>query len=43
MKLINAGERRIQKQYRIVLRDICTHNDIDEGDTVEVYLKKVKR
>ena len=42
MKQINAGERRIQKQYRIVLRDICTHNDIKEGDIVEVHIRKVK-
>ena len=41
MKLINAGERHIQKQYRIVLRDICIYNNIKEGDIVEVYIKRV--
>lgn len=39
--LINCGERNIQRQYRIVLRDICERYGIKEGDAVEVSIKVV--
>ena len=35
---INAGERNIQKGYRIALRDICETHGITEGDVVEVFI-----
>lgn len=39
--LINCGQRRVQKEFRIVLRDICEYNEIKEGDVIEVFIKKV--
>ena len=42
-ELINCGERNIQRQYRIVLRDICERYGIKEGDAVEVYILVVKK
>lgn len=41
--LINCGERNVQRQYRIVLRDICERHGIKEGDAVEVSIKVVKK
>lgn len=38
--IIEAGECRVQKEYRIVLRDICENNNIKEGDIIIVYVKK---
>ena len=41
--LINCGERNIQRQHRIVLRDICERYDIPEGAAVEVYITVVEK
>ena len=38
--LINCGERTIQKEFRVVLRDICKKHNIKEHDVVEVYIKQ---
>lgn len=37
---INCGERTVQKEFRIGLRDICNKNNIVEHDVVEVFIKK---
>ncbi len=37
--MINCGERKIQKLYRISLRDICEEYYLKEGDRIEVYIK----
>lgn len=42
MTEINCGERKVQTGFRVVLRDICKRYGINEGDSVEVYIKKVK-
>ena len=42
MTEINCGERKLQTGFRVVLRDICNRYGIKEGDSVEVYIKKVK-
>lgn len=41
-ELINCGERTIQKLGRIAIKDILKKNNIEDGDVVEVYIKKVK-
>ena len=41
MEKINCGERNIQKGFRLVIRKICKRHGIKEGDSVEVYIKKV--
>jgi hypothetical protein len=41
-KLINCGERNVQSMYRVSLKDICMKYGIDIGDSVEVFIKKVK-
>ena len=40
--LINCGQRRVQKLHRVAIRDICKNHDIEQGELVEVYIKKVK-
>jgi bifunctional DNA-binding transcriptional regulator/antitoxin component of YhaV-PrlF toxin-antitoxin module len=41
--LINCGERRIQKLFRITLSDICERYGIHEGDAVEVFIRKTDK
>jgi hypothetical protein len=41
-EMINAGERRVQKLYRISIQDICKTRGIAEGDMVEIWIKKIK-
>ena len=41
-ELINCGERKVQKIGRIAIKDIIDRYDIEEGSTVEVFIKKVK-
>lgn len=38
--LINCGQRKVQKDFRVVIRDVCLFNDIKEGDIIEVFIKK---
>jgi Cu/Ag efflux protein CusF len=40
-KKISCGNRKINKQFRIVLRDVCKMNEIKEGDIVKVTIEKV--
>lgn len=42
MPKINCGERNVQKGFRLAIRDICERYDIKEGESVELYIKKVK-
>ncbi len=42
VNLINCGERKIQIHSRIALTDICTRYDIQEGDAVEVFIRKTE-
>ena len=42
MELINCGERRVNKRYRIVITDIAKEHDIPEGDIIEVFIKKIQ-
>ena len=42
MKMINCGTRNVQILHRIALRDICNMYDIEQGDLVEVYIRKVE-
>lgn len=39
---INAGERRVQKMYRVSIQDICKTHGIAEGDMVEIWVRKIK-
>ena len=39
---INAGERRVQKMYRVSIQDICKTHGIAEGDMVEIWIRKIK-
>ena len=41
MNLINCGERRVNKRYRVVITDIAKDYNIKEGDKIEVFIKKV--
>lgn len=43
MKLINCGERSVNKRFRIVITDIAKKYDIKEGDKVEVFIRKVEK
>ena len=38
-KVINCGERAIQKAFRIALSDICQAHGLKPGDRVEVEIK----
>ncbi len=40
---INCGERTVQANGRIAFSDICKNNDIEKGDVVEVFIKKVEK
>lgn len=42
-KCINCGERTVQGNLRIALADICNKNNIEKGDTIEVYIRKVEK
>ena len=37
--LINCGERTVQAKHRIALGDIFRSHGVEQGDTVEVYIK----
>lgn len=39
--LINCGERRVQKSYRIALKEILERHGITIGQAVEVYIRKI--
>ncbi len=41
-EVIEAGQRKVQRDYRISIRDICENNNIEEGDIVIIYVKKSK-
>ena len=41
-KMINCGTRHVQILHRIALRDICNMYNIEQGDLVEVYIRKVE-
>lgn len=41
-EVIECGQRTIQKNYRVALRDICELNNINEGDSIVIYIKKNK-
>ena len=38
--IVNCGERKIQTLFRIALKDICERHGIQEGDAVEVFIRK---
>jgi hypothetical protein len=38
---ISAGERRVQKMYRVSIQDICKTHEIAEGDMVEIWIRTV--
>lgn len=38
--IIEAGQRVVQKDFRVSLKDICEINGIDGGDVVVIYIKK---
>lgn len=40
--LINCGERSVQSNFRIAIRDICARHGVKVGESVEVFIK-VKR
>lgn len=40
--LINCGERTIQEQGRIAIKEVLDANGLKKGDRVEVFLKKVE-
>lgn len=40
-ELINCGERRIQTIGRISINDMMERYELNEGDHVEVFIKKV--
>jgi hypothetical protein len=42
-ELINCGRRDVQAQYRLNLQRICKAEDINVGDTVEVWIKKIDK
>lgn len=42
-KLINCGQRTIQKMGRIAIGDILKSNELEVGETVEVFLKKISK
>ncbi len=37
--LINCGERKVQREKRISLRDILDRYHVNEGDAIEVFIK----
>ena len=37
--LINCGERTVQAKHRIALGDIFRSHGIEQGSTLEVYIK----
>jgi len=41
--IINWGERRVQKGFRVGLRDVCERYGIREGDVVEIEIFVQKR
>ena len=41
--LINCGERTVQAKHRIALGDIFKSHGIEQGDCVEVYIKRVEK
>lgn len=41
-EVIECGERTVQKNYRVAMRDICENNYIKEGDIIIIYVKKKK-
>jgi len=38
-ELINCGERRVQREKRISLRDILDRYAVKEGGVIEVFIK----
>jgi hypothetical protein len=42
-EVIECGERTVQRDYRVALRDICENNYIKEGDIIIIYVKKKKK
>jgi hypothetical protein len=42
-EVIECGQRKVQRDFRVSLRDICENNNIVEGDIIIVYIKKVKK
>ena len=40
-EMINCGERRVQTLRRVAIQDICQAHDIEVGDRVEVWIKKI--
>jgi len=43
MNTINCGERNVQKGFRLAIFDICVRYGIKEGESVELYIKKVEQ
>lgn len=41
-QLINCGECNLQKEYRVVLRDVCKRHGIKEGAPIEVFIRVVE-
>lgn len=37
--VLEAGQRLVQKGYKISIRDICKNNEIEEGNIVVIYVK----
>ncbi len=42
-KLINCGQRKIQKIGRISIKDIMNRYELKEGDVIEVYIKETRK
>ena len=40
--MINCGERTVQALHRVAFQDICKAHDIEPGDRIEVWIKKVR-
>lgn len=40
---INCGQRTVQGNYRIALGDICKNNEIEKGDVIEIFARKVEK
>lgn len=38
--IIEGGLRPVQKTFKVVIKDLCLHNEIEPGEMVHVYVRK---
>jgi hypothetical protein len=39
--IIEGGLRRVQKTFKVAIKDLCLHNKIETGDLIRVYIRKL--